>query len=197
MTKHEARSIFQARRKDLTKSEVTNRSSLISGLFFEHFDLSNIQFLHCFLPIRSRNEPDTWMIIDKVRRAFPSISIVLPKVTGDDGQMQSYPFAGEMNLSRNRWGIEEPAGDVPIDAALVDMILVPLLAFDVLGNRVGYGRGFYDRLLQMCRPDAIRIGISLFDAIDRIDDVDAYDEKLHYCITPNKVFTFKPPVPVG
>jgi 5-formyltetrahydrofolate cyclo-ligase len=70
-------------------------------------------------------------------------------------------------------------------------VLVPLLIFDRQGHRVGYGKGFYDRFLRRCGPETRRIGISLFDGIDKISDVHSSDETLHQCITPEAIITFK------
>jgi len=72
----------------------------------------------------------------------------------------------------------------------IDLIFVPLLAFDETGNRVGYGKGFYDKFLTKCRPDAIKVGLSYFEAIDRISDSEQFDIPLNYCITPQRIYEF-------
>ena len=70
------------------------------------------------------------------------------------------------------------------------MVLVPLLAFDRLGHRVGYGKGFYDRFLASCRPGTTKIGLSL-EAIGRqVGDVHEGDVVLDYVITPSEVIAF-------
>jgi 5-formyltetrahydrofolate cyclo-ligase len=51
------------------------------------------------------------------------------------------------------------------------VVFVPLLAFDKKGNRVGYGKGFYDAFLSKCKPETIKIGLSFFEAEETIDDV--------------------------
>ena len=73
---------------------------------------------------------------------------------------------------------------------MVFMVLVPLLNFDEEGNRVGYGKGYYDRFLAHCRPDCIKVGFSYFEPLDSIDDVHEYDIKLDYGITPGGIFVF-------
>ena len=70
------------------------------------------------------------------------------------------------------------------------LIFVPLLAFDKFGNRVGYGKGFYDVFLSECRPDTLKIGFSFFEAEVEIEDVFEKDIKLDYCITPKAVYKF-------
>jgi 5-formyltetrahydrofolate cyclo-ligase len=70
------------------------------------------------------------------------------------------------------------------------MVLVPLLALDKSGHRVGYGKGFYDKFLAECRIRCQRIGISLFQPIDMIEDVGEDDITLTHCLTPSGVLKF-------
>ncbi|MFT7351177.1 MAG: 5-formyltetrahydrofolate cyclo-ligase [Flavobacterium sp.] len=79
---------------------------------------------------------------------------------------------------------------IEINSTKIDVVFVPLLAFDLQGNRVGYGKGFYDKFLANCKPTTIKIGISFFEAEEKISDVFAKDVKLDYCITPEKVYSF-------
>ncbi|MFZ0597958.1 MAG: 5-formyltetrahydrofolate cyclo-ligase, partial [Flavobacterium sp.] len=72
----------------------------------------------------------------------------------------------------------------------IEVVFVPLLAFDNVGNRVGYGKGFYDKFLAQCKPRTIKIGLSFFEAENQIDDVFESDVKLDYCVTPEKIFRF-------
>ena len=67
---------------------------------------------------------------------------------------------------------------------------MPLLAFDSKGNRVGYGKGFYDTFLSECQPGTIKIGLSLFDAEPIIEDTSKLDVSLNYCVTPNRIYEF-------
>jgi len=70
------------------------------------------------------------------------------------------------------------------------MILIPLLCFDKQGFRVGYGKGFYDRFLPNCRNDIIKVGLSLFESVDKIDDVNEYDVRMDFCVMSDRVFLF-------
>ena len=70
------------------------------------------------------------------------------------------------------------------------MVFVPLLAFDLKGHRVGYGKGFYDNLLASCKPETIKVGFSFFDAEAEIEDVFSGDIPLDYCVTPKQVYKF-------
>ena len=66
-----------------------------------------------------------------------------------------------------------------------------MIAFNITGNRVGYGKGFYDKFLSECKPDTIKIGLSFFEPEELISDIFEGDIKLDYCVTPKTVFQFK------
>ena len=70
------------------------------------------------------------------------------------------------------------------------MILVPLLAYDLQGNRVGYGKGFYDRFLAKCNANVQKVGLSYFEPLDSIGDAESFDIKLNSCISPEKIWIF-------
>ena len=67
---------------------------------------------------------------------------------------------------------------------------MPLLAFDKKGNRVGYGKGFYDQFLSKCHPETIKIGVSFFESETLFSDTLSTDIQLDYCVTPTKVYNF-------
>lgn len=73
---------------------------------------------------------------------------------------------------------------------MLDAVLVPLIAFDARGFRVGYGKGFYDRFLKTCRADCLKIGLSLFPPVEKIADTADFDVKLDACATPEKIWRF-------
>ncbi len=185
MNKNQLRSQFLEERRTLSDTEVSVRSTKIASIFFQEIDLSGIGFLHVFLPIPKNKEPDTWMIIDGVRRNYPSVSIVIPRMVAGQNIIEHYSLEENDPLTPNHWGIPEPALGEKIESLEIDMVLVPLLCFDMQGQRVGYGKGFYDRFLKECTPECQRIGLSMFEGVDRISDADEWDVPLHQCITPS------------
>jgi 5-formyltetrahydrofolate cyclo-ligase len=94
-------------------------------------------------------------------------------------------------LGRNKYDIPEPIHGKIVPALEIDAVFIPLLGFDVNGNRVGYGKGFYDRFLSECRPDVVKIGLSFFDPVEKINDLNKYDIPLDLCITPGKIWDFR------
>ena len=191
MTKSELRKIYIARRKSLGPDERSEKSRQIATLFFQNFDLSQITYLHCFLPIEKFGEINTKLIIEKIWRDFQHIQILVPRVNFEIQEIENLKFTPETELVESRFKIHEPAHNEMVGAAEIDLVLVPLLCFDERGYRVGYGKGFYDKLLSRCRSDLLKIGLSFFPPVEKIPDVHEFDVKIDFCITPEKVVNCK------
>ena len=190
MLKEEIRKIYLQKRLSLSESEYAQLNFQIYQIFFSAVDLSRIHTLHTFLPLAKNREPDTWMIIDRIRREFPHIRISVPRVNESTLTLDNYYFEGLHQLEQNKWGIPEPRQGIPTDPEKIDLVLVPLLMFDDQGHRVGYGKGFYDKFLTTCRPDCQRIGISFFPPVERIEGINVFDMPLHGCVTPATYYSF-------
>ena len=190
MTKEELRKIYLQKRLSLSEAEYVHLNFQLYQNFFAHTDLSFIKVLHIFLPLEKNKEPDTWLIIDRIRREFPHIRIVVPRVNLQTQELDNIFFEGLHQLEKNNWGIPEPKQGVPVEPEKIDMVLVPLLIFDKHGHRVGYGKGFYDKFLVQCKPTCIRTGLSLFQPVEKISDTNANDQVLTSAITPAGVFEF-------
>ena len=65
-----------------------------------------------------------------------------------------------------------------------------MLIFDLKGNRIGYGKGYYDRFLQECRQDVLKVGLTSNVPLDLIPGVEEHDMPLDYCIYPYGVLRF-------
>jgi len=176
------------KRNALTHGEVQLLSRALCERFFMSMDLSFVKVIHCYLPIAEKNEPDTWLILDRLKREFGHIRIVLPRINGEE--IENIFFEGLHQLVKNEWNILEPRQGVPAAPEKMDVVLVPLVAVDTTGHRVGYGKGFYDRFLKTCKPDCQKIGLSFFEPQEKLDDPSAYDVRLDLCITPDRVYAF-------
>mgnify|MGYP006267663559 FL=1 len=104
--------------------------------------------------------------------------------------MESYLFENSTILKENKYGILEPVEGLMVETNIIDVIFLPLLAYDKMGNRVGYGGGFYDKFLKNCNSNVIKVGLSFFDPEPKIDDISELDVKLDHCITPYNSFSF-------
>ncbi len=187
MTKDELRKKYLAKRLALSEKEHDEQSIHMANRFFHSLDLSGIGTLHIYLPIEAKREPDTWLIINRVKKNYPNVRLVVPKM--EEERVESFFFEGCLQLEKNKWGILEPQYGVIVREEEMDMVIVPLLAFDKQGHRVGYGKGYYDRFLKLCRPDCIKVGLSFFEPeksiLTRAEDV-----MLNVCVTAEKFYSF-------
>lgn len=147
--------------------------------------------MHVFLPIEKQNEVDTLSIVQEMWIRMPKVKIVISKSNFDTMEMDSYLYTKGTILKENKWGIPEPVEAELFNEQDIDMVLVPLVAFDNEGHRVGYGKGFYDRFLKKCRPDTIKVGMSLEPPVEKITDTSEHDVMLDYCVTPREVYHFQ------
>jgi 5-formyltetrahydrofolate cyclo-ligase len=186
MNKSTLRKLALTERKLLTDKEVRERSLVLLERF-KSLDFSNINTIHLFLPIEEKKEPDTFLLIDWLRMNHPAIEILVPRADFKTSVMSAHKYVHRDGLLKNSYNILEPI-DSEEFTGKIDLVLVPLLAFDRLGYRVGYGKGFYDRFLE--HHKALKVGLSFFEAKEHIEDVDEYDIRLDLCLTPEKKYTF-------
>lgn len=190
MKKADLRKAYLEKRRALSAADVADLSRRLEAHFFANVDLTGVGTLHCFIPIAKFHEADTWLIIERIWRDHPHIRTITSRTGPDKDELAHAEFDEDTKWADSNWGIAEPLGGPAVEPEEIDLVLVPLLCIDERGYRVGYGKGFYDRFLAKCRPDCIKIGLSLFPLIPRIDDVAEYDVALDRCVTPDSVIDF-------
>lgn len=186
MTKKELRKVATEQRRSLSDVEVADYSNRLLD-HFSLFDLSAVKTIHLFIPIAEKKEPDTFIFIDWLATHYPQIKIIVPKADFSTALMSNYVYSGKEALIKNPFNILEPQKG-QLHTGDVDLVLIPMLAFDQRGYRVGYGKGFYDRFL--LNIETMKVGLSFFKAVDLIDDVNEYDVRMDFCITPEKIYEF-------
>ena len=166
-----------------------NQVQGLSKRIFENLLELNIwdkSFYHLYLSNEINNEVETDEIINllfmKNKRVF------VPKILGKD--LLNIEIDNNTNYFLNQLGIREPISSNQKDTSLLEVIFIPLLIFDKLGHRVGYGGGYYDKFLENIKEDVLKIGLSLFDPIDEIQDIEKHDISMDYIITPKRVYDF-------
>lgn len=179
--------MFRDKRIALTSDE---KEKLNAGILqqFKKVSFPSLQFVHSFISSEKLGEPDTSQLIKFLKLQFQGLAIVAPKVDWNSMKMENILLQDENLLEQNRYGIDEPPLGVVVKPEEIDMVIVPLLAFDKSGFRVGYGKGFYDRFLKECRKDTLRIGISFFNPIKSIEDKDEFDISLTHCCTSDQLY---------
>lgn len=189
MDKASLRKMYSAKRKRLLTAEREELNRKVAAQFL-HFPLEGVRFIHVFYPIAGKLEVDSLAIVSQIRASFPKIEFVLPKSNLRDHTLSHITWRDDTPLAMNSWGITEPETGGEVTPDMLDLVLIPLLAYDERGNRVGYGKGFYDRFLKACRPDAKKVGLSWFAPEKLIAGTDTHDVKLDGCVTPDQVYWF-------
>ena len=190
MLKATLRQVMLQKRVQYTSAEIDGFSKQIAKLFFSYFSPEGVNTIHIFLPIQKKNEINTWFIIRKLWEDYAQVRVVVSISNTQDFTLSHFNLLPQTKLVENKWGIPEPEGSEAVSVEEIDMVIVPLLAFDAHGHRVGYGKGFYDRFLNACRPDALKIGLSLEASVKRITDIHPGDVVLDHAVTPTDVISF-------
>ncbi|WP_207429325.1 5-formyltetrahydrofolate cyclo-ligase [Pedobacter sp. SYSU D00535] len=190
MEKQLLRKLYLEKRKSLTPQEVDQLSTAILKQF-QSLDFQSVKLLHTYYPIAGKFEFNTQILTEWLRQAHPEIMLVLSKSDLQNHTLQHIIWERETPLAMNQWGITEPTDGETVAATEIDMVLIPLLAYDLDGNRIGYGKGFYDRFLADCKPACLKVGISFFAPVDESFETNEHDIPLDLCLTPEKIWHFK------
>lgn len=188
MTKEELRKQYLEKRLTLSPQKLEQISANICHSAFKNFQLEKKK-ISLFLPIERKREINTYKIWEKAR-SFDAL-VAIPKINEKTNELKQVLFETEDQLEVTQWGIPEPKRGRVIAAEHFEIVFVPLLAIDKNGNRVGYGKGYYDRFLKKCSPRCKFIGLSHFPLLEEaISDIQFHDIKLDYCITPTELHRF-------
>jgi 5-formyltetrahydrofolate cyclo-ligase len=189
MTKKELRKIFREKRSAISPTEKMKWDDLLL-IQFQTMDFPFINYLLSFYPMEEYNEPNSFLIADYLHFRNPNLQICYPRTNFNNLSMEAVICNADSIFEANAFNIPEPLDQEIADPELIDMVIIPLLSFDKNGNRVGFGKGFYDRFLSQCRKDCLKVGFSHFDPVDTIDDANEFDVPLDFCITPQRTYVF-------
>ncbi|WP_298397178.1 5-formyltetrahydrofolate cyclo-ligase [Flavobacterium sp.] len=185
MLKKDLRKKYKDLRASLSEEFIEQNSLAIANQLLS-LNIWDKTYYHLFLTIEEQKEVDTEFILQIL--AGKDREIVVSKSDFATTEMTHYLLTDNTKFRKNEYNIPEPVNGLEVPVSKIDVVFVPLLAFDLIGNRVGYGKGFYDKFLSQCNSETIKIGLSFFDAENLIEDLSENDIKLNFCITPEKIF---------
>ncbi|WP_185860619.1 5-formyltetrahydrofolate cyclo-ligase [Blattabacterium cuenoti] len=191
MNKKKLRKKYLYMRKSISQKEIRKMSYEIFFHLKEIFFIWGKTYYHIFLPIREYKEVDTFIIINFLLKKEKCVTI--PCSNFCKLSMYNCLFHKNIILTKTKYGILEP---IPmhqsiVSISLIEVIFIPLLIFDSKGYRIGYGKGFYDRFIPLCKKNIIKIGLSFFYPIKKIKDIHKNDLLIDIGITPHHIFFFK------
>ncbi|NHM02684.1 5-formyltetrahydrofolate cyclo-ligase [Flavobacterium difficile] len=187
MNKPELRQKYKDLRLNLSEDNIEDWSLQIANQLIR-LDIWQHSFYHLFLPIEKQKEINTEYILQVL--AGKDKNIVLSKSDFETREMTHFLLTDNTTIKKNRYDIPEPVDGLEVPVSKIDVVFVPLLAFDEKGNRVGYGKGFYDNFLAKCKPDVLKIGLSFFESETLILNVLPTDIQLDLCVTPTRIYNF-------
>lgn len=166
-------------RSDIPENIRTAYSRLIEDHFFTHFS-SQITSLHSYISYKS--EVDTSGIIKRLLKSGATIST--PYLVSESSvQFMSVRFESFDTLIEGPFGIMQPKTPIESDISSIELVLVPLAAFDGFGNRLGYGKGYYDRFLAQLPSNTTKVGLAY--SSQEVDEIPSqgHDVRLDLIIT--------------
>lgn len=187
MPKTELRKIYKQKRTNLSSKQVEQKSIAIANQSLK-LPIWKASIYSLFLSIEDKKEVDTHYLLSILQGKDKDI--VLSKSNFSTYEMTHFLLTDNTKIKINQWGIPEPVDGITVPPDKIDVVFVPLLAFDKNGHRIGYGKGFYDRFLASCKPSTVRIGVSFFEIEDQQFPSHQDDIPLNYCITPEKIYEF-------
>jgi len=183
MLKQVFRKKLQARRMRLTEDERRILSSSVQSALVESSFFTEADCLALYSPTRGEVATESLFFIARQTKK----KICFPRVEG--GRMVFVEVNDLMSLRKGAFGVLEPSGESIIPVAALDLMVIPGLAFDRYGNRLGYGKGFYDRELHSVGFSGVLIGLCYrFQLVDRLP-VEAHDVPVDHLVTEQGLFS--------
>jgi 5-formyltetrahydrofolate cyclo-ligase len=182
--KSEIRAIMLARRRNLSVAEQASLGKLIQSAFLEIDAYRRARTIALYLPVNGEVPTD-----EVVKNALSAgKKIFLPVINGDHVFLRQFLHFDK--LEPGKYGILEPvAGSLTASPLHMDIFVVPGVMFDLAGNRGGYGKGYYDRLLRFSGGDSNLVGFCYdFQLVDAIE-VEPHDIRMDMVITERRVIT--------
>lgn len=187
MEKSKFRKKYNAKRNKLSDDEIESKSLSIANQCLK-LDIWSFENYHIFMPIKSKKEVNTEYLLHILQGMDKNI--IVPKSDFNRFKMNNILLTDNTKFEINTYGIPEPTNGISINSNQIQVVFVPLLAFDLSGNRIGYGKGFYDRFFEDCNTKTLKVGLSFFEAESNNLPHNSCDIPLDYCVTPEELYVF-------
>ena len=188
LDKQQLRIFYKERRSALSDEELVNKSFQITEQVITFLKVHNkLQHFHLFFPISKQREVNTYPIKKYLEERGGTI--YTGRVESDSLKMQTLRLKTDTKFQHDQWGIPVPQDFELLQNEEIQVVFIPLLAYDKKGHRIGFGKGYYDVFLSDLSPSVLKIGLSFFEPEVSIP-FESHDIPLDFCITPQNTFTF-------
>lgn len=183
MQKHALRSTIRTKRKGHTAPDKRQKDTQIQKRLEAMEEFRDARTVLLYAPIPHEKEVNTWGIITKYAKTK---TLVLPKINMARKTMSLHLITGRADTKPNTLKIPEPLPHCRrISPSDIDLAVIPGIAFDIAGNRLGFGHGYYDRLLKKLRCPIVALAYEL--QIVKQVPRDAHDVPVHHIVTENRI----------
>jgi 5-formyltetrahydrofolate cyclo-ligase len=187
-TKTELRQEYRQLRKQLSGAEVNDLSQKIAKQVGNWLDgQGSLMQFHLFFPIAKFNEVNTFYLQQLLEQRGKTL--YTSQVNREEDRLDTLLLPSEAAFFLDEWGIPVPQESLRVPTTKIQVVFVPLLAYDSSGHRLGFGKGFYDKFLSSLEQSVIKVGLSFFPAEEAIP-TEPHDVPLDYCITPDRIRAF-------
>lgn len=166
MLKNELRQYIKQQKRQFTSQQLAQLSLPVLDRLRPLLRDAKVVLAYYSLP----DEVDTHVLIDEL--VAEGKTVLLPKVL-DDSTMELRRYTGPQDLCEGAYHIMEPSGEPFTDFSQIDVALIPGIAFDAQGHRLGRGKGYYDRFLSLLKTQTIGLCFD-FQKVAEVP-VDAHD----------------------
>ena len=175
MDKKELRRVIREQKRAMTEAEIVRRSEALGKLFLDSEAYKNAKTIYGYLPYNQ--EVRTVPMLEQALRDGKRLAV--PKCYGDE---MRFIFMDDLSkVEKGYAGIPEPIADEPIADDETALVLMPGLAFDREGHRIGYGGGFYDKFLE-AEPGHLTLALCYeFQMLPHLD-TEAHDIPVDYVL---------------
>ncbi|MEX0609080.1 MAG: 5-formyltetrahydrofolate cyclo-ligase [Balneolaceae bacterium] len=181
--KRELRKKVLSERQQISEDIWREKSEKICTLFLESEQYQQADFIHCYVSMNNRNEVNTWNLIREMLAGNKKVAV--PVTNFSETSLIHSTINSTEELSPNKWGIYEPEEIETVDIQKLDAVIIPMAAADRKGNRLGYGKGFYDRFLS--QTEALKIGFVFSEFIFEEIPAADFDKKMDVLISEKGV----------
>lgn len=181
--KEKLRAKLLNRRKEIPADEFGEASAVIIQQLKELAEFKEAETIHCYVSMNGRREVNTHGFIRDMLSAGKRV--VVPVTNFKKGILNHVALESIDDLESNKWGVLEPGNGKQIAPEALDLVVIPMVGGDELGNRIGYGKGFYDRFLK--EVSCSKIGLIFERNIVEQIPVEDFDIPLDKIITERRI----------
>lgn len=188
MDKSAIRKEYLELRKTISNDLIQELSIKISNQIIDFLQSNQkIRHVHLFLPISRLNEVNTFPLFERLQDL--GYYLYTSYLNPETNALETLEITETKEFESGDFGIPIPKDPKKVNSHQIQLVLVPLLAFDSKGNRLGYGKGYYDKFFASISHKIIKAGLSFFPPMKDIP-AETHDIGLDICITPDETYHF-------